>query len=114
MSALLPSYAALLISILLGVGGQILLKTGAERSADTVGQFLDAFTIIGLLTYALAAPLYIFAIKKIPVSLAFPSVSVSYIAVAIAAHYLWGEPLGPPQFVGIALIGAGIFFLHRI
>jgi small multidrug resistance pump len=114
MSALLPSYAALLASILLGVGGQILLKTGAERSADTVGQFLDAFTIVGLVTYALAAVFYILAIKKIPVTLAFPSVSLSYIAVAIAAHYLWGEPLGLPQFLGIALIATGIFFLHRV
>jgi multidrug transporter EmrE-like cation transporter len=114
MPALLPSYAALLVSVLLGVSGQILLKTGAERSADTVGQFLDAFTIVGLVTYALAAVFYIFAIKKIPVSLAFPTVSLSYVAVAIAAHYLWGEPLGLRQFVGMALIATGIFFLHRV
>ena len=114
MSALLPSYAALLASILLGVGGQILLKTGAERSADTVGQFLDTFTIIGLATYALAAVFYILAIKKIPVTMAFPTVSLSYVAVAVAAHYLWGEPLGLPQFLGIALIATGIFFLHRV
>jgi small multidrug resistance pump len=113
MPALLPSYAALVASILLGVGGQIMLKMGAERSADTIGQFLDAFTIVGLFTYALAAVFYIFAIKKIPVSLAFPSVSLSYVAVAVIAHYLWDEPLGLPQFAGIALIAGGIFFLHR-
>jgi small multidrug resistance pump len=114
MPALLPSYAALLASILLGVGGQILLKTGAERSVDTIGQFLDAFTIVGLVTYALAAVFYILAIKKIPVTLAFPSVSFSYVAVAIVAHYLWGEPLGLRQFLGIAFIATGIFFLHRV
>ena len=113
MASLLPSYVALVASILLGVGGQILLKMGAERSADTVGQFLDAFTIVGLFTYGVAAGFYIFAIKKIPVSLAFPSVSISYVAVAVVAHYLWDEPLGLPQFAGIILIGAGIFFLHR-
>jgi small multidrug resistance pump len=113
MAALLPSYAALFASILLGVGGQILLKTGADRSADTIGQFFDAFTIIGLFVYALAAMFYILAIKKIPVSLAYPSVSLSYVAVAVAAHYLWDEPLGLPQLTGIALIAGGIFFLHR-
>ena len=113
MPAVLPYYAALLAAILLGVMGQILLKTGAERSADMVGQFRDPFTIVGFAVYAFAAILYIIAIKKIPISIAFPSVAASYIAVAVIAHLLWGEPLGWPQFAGILLIGSGILLLHQ-
>ena len=113
MSALLPYYAALVISILLGVAGQILLKTGAMRASDMVAQFLDVFTLLGFATYTLAAIFYIMAIKKIPISLAFPTVSVSYIAVALAAHLLWGEPLGVAQLGGIALIAGGILLLHQ-
>ncbi len=113
MPALLPYYAALAISILLGVAGQILLKAGALRARDVVAQFLDLFTLFGLATYGVAAVLYIIAIKKIPISLAFPTVSLSYVAVAFVAHGMWGEPLGVPQLGGIALIAGGIFLLHQ-
>jgi multidrug transporter EmrE-like cation transporter len=113
MPALLPYYAALLAGVLLGVMGQILLKTGAERSSDVMAQFLSPFTIVGFGIYALAAVFYIVAIKKIPLSIAFPSVSLSYVAVAIAAHLLWREPFGLAQIAGIALIGGGILLLHQ-
>jgi drug/metabolite transporter (DMT)-like permease len=114
MPVLLPYYGALLAGIVLGVMGQILLKAGAERSTGgVVGQFLDPFTVVGFGVYALAAIFYIVAIKKIPISLAFPSVSVSYIVVAVAAHYLWNEPLGLAQIGGIALIAGGILLLHQ-
>ncbi len=113
MPALLPYYAALAISILLGVAGQVLLKAGALRTRDVVAQFLDLFTLFGLATYGVAAVLYIIAIKKIPISLAFPTVSLSYVAVALLAHVMWGEPLGVPQLGGIALIAGGIVLLHQ-
>lgn len=107
-----PYYLALLGGVLVGVIGQILLKTGAQRSGDMVAQFLDPYTIVGFAVYALAAILYIVSLKRIPLSVAFPSVSLSYIVVAVAAHLLWHEPLGLPQFGGIALISGGILLLH--
>jgi small multidrug resistance pump len=113
MPAPLPYYAALFAGILLGVLGQVALKAGAERSSGMVAQFLDPFTIGGFAVYALAAIFYIIAIKRIPISLAFPSVSLSYVAVAIIAHLVWGEPLGLPQIGGIALITGGILLLHQ-
>ncbi|MGO8918519.1 MAG: EamA family transporter [Stellaceae bacterium] len=113
MPALLPYYAALAAAVLCGVGGQVLLKTGSARTADVVGQFLDPFTVLGLVAYGFAGVLYIIAIKKIPITFAFPSVSFSYVAVALIAHYAWGEPLGLPQLAGIALIAAGILLLHQ-
>ena len=113
MPALFPYYAALLAGILFGIMGQILLKTGAERTAGVVAQFLDPFTILGFATYTIAAIFYIIAIKKIPLSLAFPSVSASYVIVAVIGHRLWGEPLGFPQLAGIALIAGGILLLHQ-
>jgi small multidrug resistance pump len=106
-------YGALVAAILVGVAGQLLLKTGAERSADGVlAQFLDPFTIAGLAAYGVAAISYIIAIKRIPISIAFPSVSISYVLVAIAAHLLWQEALGWQQFAGIGLIAAGVLVLH--
>ena len=56
---------------------------------------------------------YIVALKKIPVSVAFPSVAASYAAVAIIAHLLWNEPFGWPQLGGLLLIGGGILLIHQ-
>jgi undecaprenyl phosphate-alpha-L-ara4N flippase subunit ArnE len=113
MAAPLPYYGALLAGILLGVVGQIALKAGAERSSGMLAQFVEPFTIAGFFVYALAAVFYIIAIKRIPISLAFPSVSLSYVAVAAIAHLVWGEPLGLPQLAGMALIAGGILLLHQ-
>ena len=113
MNALVPYYAALLAGILFGIAGQILLKAGAERSSGVVGQFLDPFTILGFAIYSVAAVFYIIALKKIPISQAFPSVSASYVIVAVLGHLLWGEPLGWSQLAGLALITGGILLLHQ-
>ncbi len=53
------------------------------------------------------------SLKKIPLSLANPSVSVSYVAVAIAAHFMWSEPFGLQQIGALVLIGGGIVLLHQ-
>ena len=113
MPTMFPYYGSLGLGIVLGVIGQVLLKAGSERSVDLVSQFINPFTIIGLGFYAGGAICYIFAIKKIPLSLAFPMVSISYIAVALIAHYVWGEHFGAAQAAGIALIAGGIFMLYQ-
>ncbi len=106
-------YLWLGVGILLGVAGQIILKVGAETSGDGLAQFLSPWTIGGLGVYFLAAITYIVAIKKIPISLAYPSVSISYAIVAVLAHVLWREPLTWQHWAGIVLIGSGIFVMFR-
>jgi small multidrug resistance pump len=110
---MLPYYAALVAGIVLGVAGQVALKIGAEGTRTIALQFLHPATIVGFAIYAAAAILYMIAIKKIPLSLAYPSVSVSYVIVGIIAHVMWQEPFGLPQMAGIVLIGGGIVLLHQ-
>jgi small multidrug resistance pump len=107
------SYVSLAIAILLGIAGQIVLKSGAVGAASLTAQFFNPLTWAGLVIYGAAALAYIVALNKIPVSIAFPSVAASYAIVAVLAHLLWSEPLGWPQWGGIALIGAGIVLIHQ-
>jgi multidrug transporter EmrE-like cation transporter len=106
-------YTSLVAAILLGTAGQIVLKSAAEVSPTVIAQFLNPLTMIGLAVYIVAALCYILAIKKIPVSIAFPSVAASYAVVAVLAHVLWNEPLGWPQLAGIVLIGSGVLLIHQ-
>jgi len=68
---------------------------------------------MGLALYGSAAFLYIIALRKIPVSVAFPSVSLSYAIVAVLGHFLFGEPFGIKQIGGIALIVGGVVLINQ-
>ncbi len=109
----MPYYISLIGAILFGVAGQIALKSGAERSHDAAAQFINPLTLLGLGIYGLAAVCYVVALKKIPLSVAFPSVAASYAVVAVIAHLLWNEPFGWPQIGGLLLIGGGILLIHQ-
>lgn len=107
------SYLALVAAILLGIAGQIALKSASVGASSFAAQLFNPLTLLGLVIYGLAAIAYIVALNRIPVSIAFPSVAASYAIVAVLAHVLWNEPLGWPQFGGIALIAAGILLIHQ-
>ena len=54
-----------------------------------------------------------FALREIPVSVAFPSVSLSYALVVVAAYLFRDEPLGWMKIAGVLFIGAGVFLVAR-
>jgi small multidrug resistance pump len=111
---LLPYYLALAAAIGGGICGQLLLKAGSVGAESTVAQFLRVPTLVGLGFYGISAILYVIALRRIPVSLAFPSVSVSYAVIALLGYLLWSEPVGWPQVAGIALICTGVILLYRV
>ena len=105
-------YVALAISILAGIGGQVLLKLGAD-APNFISQVLRPSTLAGLALYGSAAFLYMVALRKIPISVAFPTVSLSYAIVAVVGHYLFCEPFGMKQIGGIALIVGGVVLINQ-
>jgi small multidrug resistance pump len=107
------AYLALAAAILLGIAGQIALKSAAIGSPSLAVQLFNPMTLAGLVIYGLASIAYIAALNRIPVSIAFPSVAASYVIIAVLAHVLWNEPLGWQQLGGIALIGGGIILIHQ-
>lgn len=105
-------YGVLIGGILLGVVGQMLLKSGADADS-LLGQLFSPHSIIGLTFYVGAALCYMFALRKLPVSVAFPMVSMSYVLVALLAFWLFDEPLGWGKVLGIALICCGVVLVVR-
>lgn len=105
-------YLCLAAGILLGVGAQLLLKVGASGEGDFFAQLFRQQTIIGLGLYGMAAFFYIIALRKIPVTVAFPSVALSYAIIALLGVVWLKEPLGLAQIAGIALIMAGVVLVN--
>jgi len=107
------AYLGLAAAIVLGILGQVALKSAAVGAPSLAAQLFNPLTLVGLVIYGLASIGYIVALNRIPVSIAFPSVAASYAIVAVLAHLLWREPFGWPQIGGIVLIGAGIVVIHQ-
>lgn len=113
-------YACLFTAILIGVGGQIALKTGslsAAASANVPGIsgiiLFQPYIILGLTCYFASAVFYMYSLKQIPLSVAFPSVSLSYAVVALLAHFIWNEPFGSQHMIAIFFILLGVVLLVR-
>jgi drug/metabolite transporter (DMT)-like permease len=106
-------YAALAVSIFAGIAGQMLLKAGSD-APSYLAQLLRPSTLAGLALYGAAAFLYIVALRKIPLSVAFPSVSLSYAIVAVLGHFLFNEPFGARQVAGIVLIMGGVLLINQV
>src|SRR5579863_3079675 len=99
-------YILLFIAILIGICGQIAIKAGSLNAVANLQSFplFQPYTILGLACYFASALFYIYALRQIPVSVAFPCVSLSYVAVALLAHFLWQEPFGLQHVVAMCFI----------
>ena len=103
-------WAALACAVAFGVGGQTLLKLGVG-TGGFLAQLFDPRTMIGLTLYGLSAMFYIVALRRIPMSVALPCTAVSYVAVVLIGHLVFGEVLGLTQIAAVGLICAGVMLL---
>jgi len=103
-------WLALVGAVLVSVLGQALLKSGA-MAANFREQLFDAHTLAGLFFYALSTPLYIVALRRIPLSVAMPFTAISYALAAVIGRVVFAETLGAAQIDGIALIVAGVLMM---
>jgi len=109
--SLTPYWAALIGALVVGVLGQLLLKAGAAAPGSVLEQVFRPTTLAGLALYGGGAFLYLFALRGIPVSVAFPSAASQYVVVAVVGWLVWAEPVGLQQVAGLLLIVAGVLLL---
>ena len=63
--------------------------------------------------YVVSVAVWLVALSRVDVSIAYPMLSLGYVVNAFAAWWLFGEALGPARFAGIALILLGVFIVAR-
>jgi len=117
-----PWYIVLMINVALGVIGQFLIKQGVMRIGafdlnSGMSFFIKAFTapmvIIGLGVYFVSAVLWIALLSKLPLSVAYPMLSLGYVLVVIFSAVYLHEPLNWSKLLGVLLISGGVFFITR-
>jgi multidrug transporter EmrE-like cation transporter len=92
----------------------VLVSDGGHVSWSAAAQLLRASPLwIGLACYGVSVVLWLGALSRAPVSVAYPMLSVGYIVNAVAAVFLFGEALTTPKVMGILLIVGGVIVLAR-
>ena len=116
--------AFLMTGVLLNAVAQLLLKAGTnalgvltlsrETWADTIWSMAtQGHFALGIACYALSVVVWIFGLSRVPVSIAYPLLSVGYVVNAVAAHYLLGEAVSASRWVGIGFIVLGVTLVAR-
>ncbi|MHB9146757.1 MAG: EamA family transporter [Symbiobacteriia bacterium] len=107
------AYLALSANILLLVSGQLLWKAGLTRSAmghdsQLLQVAFSPFIWAGLVLYGLATVLWLFALSRLPLSVAYPIQALAYILGMVAAQRLFGETVPLSAWLGGMLILFGV------
>jgi drug/metabolite transporter (DMT)-like permease len=92
------------------VGANLLLKVGAGAS-EQEKVFFGAFgwkTVFGLCAFAAAGVLYAWILKWLPLHVAQGIAAAQFIGVILASWLVLSEQISGAQWIGIALIAAGI------
>lgn len=93
----------------------LLREPGAPSWGVLDMQPKELLVIVGALAfYTLAFAAYMFALRKVPVSIAYPVITgLTTLALAVAAGPLFSESLTVKNLVGICLVLMGAFLLLR-
>ena len=120
----LLTFGMILSGVLLNAGAQLLLKAGTRSlgviGADPMGLLSTTIAVVfqplilaGLGCYVLSVGIWIIALSRVDVSVAYPMLSIGYVVNAFAAWWLFGEALTPMRLLGIGIILLGVIVLAR-
>lgn len=117
-------FSLILLGVLLNAAAQLLLKAGMGQ----IGHFEFSMTnvvpigmkvaanlpiISGLTMYVISVGVWLLVLSRVQVSYAYPMLSIGYVVNALAANYLFGEPLTSMRMLGIFVIIAGVYLVAQ-
>jgi multidrug transporter EmrE-like cation transporter len=110
----------ILLSVCLGVAGQLVLKAGVGRlgslslgqtGALHVGWRIFSNPVIwgGLATYGLGTFFWLIALSRVELGYAYPFLSLSYVLVLVTSWIVFKEQMSLLRLVGVAVICFGVY-----
>ena len=117
-------FALILTGVLLNAMAQLLLKAGSRTIAGIDFNLRNAWILFervavnppiigGLACYAISVVVWILALSRVDVSIAYPMLSIGYVVNAVAAWMLFGEQLSGARLAGIGIIIVGVWLVAR-
>lgn len=119
------SLALVVFSILCGIGGQITLKMGMVQTGridaaslahpvEMIVRVLGSPLVLGGLSlYVFGAVAWLTVLSRVPLSLAYPNLALSYAFTPVLAWFLLGESVPSARWLGIGIICLGVLVVSR-
>ena len=116
--------ALVLTGVMLNAAAQLLLKAGARAIAGVGFSVANGWTLAerialnppilaGLALYAVSVVVWILALSRVEVSIAYPMLSIGYIVNALAGWLLFSEAVSAARVAGIGVIIVGVWLVAR-
>lgn len=114
----------ILSGVMLNAFAQLFLKAGVRQIGHFEFSSENLFPIAwalatrlpiigGLVCYVISVVVWIMALSRVEVSIAYPMLSIGYIVNALLAWWLLGELLNAQKVIGILVIGIGVVLVAR-
>jgi multidrug transporter EmrE-like cation transporter len=120
------TYAAILVlsGVILNALAQLFLKMATNKvgvielsSLFSLGAmsvlFLQWPMLLGLFCYGFSLFIWLVALSRVDVTLAYPMLAIGYIINAFGAQYLLNEPVSIQRWLAIGVIILGVVLLAR-
>jgi len=94
--------------------GQMLFKAAATQwrieglTWTTLRSFFSPAMVLALITYAVTTLLWVYILRSVALSIAFPFYALAFILVPVLSWFMFDEPLTARVLAGGALIVAGV------
>lgn len=118
------SFGLILAGVLLNATAQLLLKAGTNALGVITPTTANVLPLAGAIAtnphflggfacYGISVLIWILALSRVPVGIAYPMLSIGYVVNALAAWYLFGEALTGGRWLGIGFVIIGVYLLAR-
>lgn len=113
-------WTGLLLTPVMISAGQVLFKLaggridGREASGITglLYTLFDPFLLSAFAIYGSATILWVYVLRSIPLSQAYPFMALSFVLVPLASYLFFGETLGLRYWIGAGLLLSGMVVMN--
>ena len=118
------AFLLVLTGVLLNASAQVLLKAGVRHMGVISLQFpalvkagfalaVNPFILAGLSCYVISVVVWLLALSRTAVTIAYPMLSIGYIVTAFIGWLYLGEQMNMTRWAGIIVIIIGVFLVAR-
>ncbi|MGH2786480.1 MAG: EamA family transporter [Actinomycetota bacterium] len=117
------SLVLILVSVVFAVAGQVTLKSamtevgriGAAQVTDAADTILRAVKEprlwAGLFLFGISALFWLVVLSRVPLSVAYPFVGMSYVLVVLLSRFVLHEQVPASRWLGVFVVAAGIVII---
>jgi len=116
------NYLIMVISIVLAVAGQLLMKKGMmafgsfpvnQMLVKVFPMFLNPWVFFGFACFGLSSIFWLVVLSRMQLSFVYPMVSVAYVLVALFSLIFFKESVSLLRWTGIFVIILGVALISR-